>query len=215
MPETAQLSIRQTCQFRRHEFLARANEARDSIYRLEEGWACQYRLLTDGRRQIITLFLPGDYCEPQWLLQGRASLPITALTRIRARKIPHTRIQSRAAREDDSTVRILGAMVEILRNREKWIFNLGRMTACERICNLLCEIYDRLNASNRVIQGRCAMPLTQYDLADFTGISAVHVNRVLQSLRAQRLVDLSGRCMEIPDLAALRKLGGSRLEAVR
>jgi CRP-like cAMP-binding protein len=197
----------QACTFRRHEFLARADERKDCVLRIEEGWAAQYRLLPDGRRQIITLFLPGDYCEPQWLLQGRATLPIVALTRVRARSLTHGRIQSRAPHEEDSMTRVLDAMLALLRNREKWIFNLGRMTATERLCNLLCELYIRLKAGNRVVQDRCAMPLTQYDLADLVGISPVHVNRVLQALRAQGLLDLKGRWMQVRDLMALQRLG--------
>ncbi|WP_333836173.1 Crp/Fnr family transcriptional regulator [Novosphingobium sp.] len=196
-----------TCQFRRHEFLARADEPMDCVYRIEEGWACQYRLLADGRRQIITLFLPGDYCEPQWLLQGRATLPIVALTRVRAVRLPLSRIHARGASEEDNVSSVLNAMVTLLKNREKWIFNLGRMTATERLCNLLCEIHARLKACNRVVQDRCAMPLTQYDMADLVGISPVHVNRVLQSLRAQGLVDLRARWMDVHDLAALQRLG--------
>ncbi|NKJ44680.1 MULTISPECIES: Crp/Fnr family transcriptional regulator [unclassified Novosphingobium] len=193
--------------FRRHEFLARADERQNCVLRIEEGWAAQYRLVPDGRRQIITLFLPGDYCEPQWLLQGRATLPIVALTRVRARALPHARIQARAPHEEDSMTRVLDAMLVLLRNREKWIFNLGRMTATERLCNLLCELYARLQARNRVVQDRCAMPLTQYDLADIVGISPVHVNRVLQTLRGDGLLDLKGRWMQVRDLAALQRLG--------
>ncbi|GHC83604.1 Crp/Fnr family transcriptional regulator [Novosphingobium pokkalii] len=195
------------CMFRRHDYLARAGETKDCVLRIEDGWAAQYRLLPDGRRQIITLFLPGDYCEPQWLLQGRATLPIVALTRVRARVLPHGRIQARAPHEEDSTIRVLDAMLTLLRNREKWIFNLGRMTATERLCNLLCELHARLKARNRVIQDRCAMPLTQYDLADIVGISPVHVNRVLQTLRGEGLLDLKGRWMQVRDLMALQRLG--------
>ncbi len=197
----------QVCTYRRHEFLARADERKDYVLRIEEGWAAQYRLLPDGRRQIITLFLPGDYCEPQWLLQGRATLPIVALTRVRARMLPHSRIQARAPHEEDSMIRVLDAILALLRNREKWIFNLGRMTATERLCNLLCELHSRLAARNRVLQDRCAMPLTQYDFADIVGISPVHVNRVLQTLRGEGLVDLKGRWMQVRDLVALKRLG--------
>jgi CRP-like cAMP-binding protein len=197
----------QVCTFRRHEFLARAGENKDSVLRIEEGWAAQYRLLPDGRRQIITLFLPGDYCEPQWLLQGRATLPIVALTRVRARVLPHSRIQHRAPHDEDSMTSVLEAMLNLLRNREKWIFNLGRMTATERLCNLLCELYTRLKTCNRVVQDRCAMPLTQYDLADIVGISPVHVNRVLQTLRGEGLIDLKGRWLQVRDLEALQRLG--------
>jgi CRP-like cAMP-binding protein len=93
-----------------------------------------------------------------------ATLPIVALTRVRARVLPHGRIQARAPHEEDSTIRVLDAMLTLLRNREKWIFNLGRMTATERLCNLLCEPPCAAQGAQPRDQDRCAMPLTQYDL---------------------------------------------------
>ncbi|MDR6510465.1 CRP-like cAMP-binding protein [Novosphingobium capsulatum] len=208
MTQDMQRTPSQVCVFRRHEFLARADERKDCVLRIEEGWAAQYRLLPDGRRQIITLFLPGDYCEPQWLLQGRATLPIVALTRVRARLLPHRSIQARAPHEEDSMTRVLDAVLALLRNREKWIFNLGRMTATERLCNLICELHSRMAARNCVaVQDRYCMPLTQYDLADIVGISPVHVNRVLQNLRSDGLLELRNRWMQVLDMVQLKRLG--------
>jgi len=87
------------------------------------------------------------------------------------------------------------------------------MTATERLCNLFHEIYSRLAARGRVVHGRCPMPLTQCDLADVVGISPVHVNRVLQTLRAEGLLELRARWMEIHNMAALQRLGEAGGEA--
>src|SRR3546814_12580144 len=71
--------------FRMHQFLARENEKPDAMLYVQEGWACRYRLLSDGRRQITALYLPGDYCDPQWALGGVSSQPVVAITNVRAR----------------------------------------------------------------------------------------------------------------------------------
>ena len=70
--------------FRMHQFLARENGKPEALFYLQEGWACRYRLLSDGRRQITALYLPGDYCDPQWVLGGVSSQPVVAITNVRA-----------------------------------------------------------------------------------------------------------------------------------
>lgn len=192
--------------FHRHEYLARHAQKTDHIFKIEEGWACQYRLLVDGRRQIITLFLPGEYCEPQWLFQGTPTLPVVALTRLRARSLSMAGIHRRPAQEADGMTSILESLLTILNRREQWIFNLGRLSATERLCSLLCELFERLKRACHVIENRCVMPLTQYDLADIVGLSAVHVNRVLQMLRAEKLIELHGKRLTLLNIEGLRRL---------
>jgi CRP-like cAMP-binding protein len=194
--------------FRRHEHLARQGEAADRVYFIEEGWACQYRLLADGRRQIIGLYLPGEHCEPQWALGADPTCPVIALTEVVAREIPLDAIRALPAQDRDSMANMIGAILRILRDNEKWIVNLGRLTATERICNLLTTLFERLQASGRVQHDRGPMPLTQYDLADIAGISPIHVNRVLQMLRSEGVIELKARRLALLDRAALEALGG-------
>ncbi|WP_206240078.1 Crp/Fnr family transcriptional regulator [Novosphingobium terrae] len=194
--------------FRRSEFLARPTEHSDNLYRIQEGWAGQYRLLKDGRRQITALFLPGEYCEPQWLLGASATLPVVALTPLRAYAIPLDQISRRPDHLGDSAARVFSGMLKAMRGRERWIVNLGCLTATERICDLICEVYDRLEGTGQTIKNRCAMPLTQYEIADIVGISPVHVNRVLQGLRGTGIIELRNRRLVLCDPAALRHMSG-------
>ena len=83
-----------------HQFLARENEKPDSMLYVQEGWACRYRLLPDGRRQITALYLPGDYCDLQWALGGVSSQPVVAITNVRALRLP-CRIPSHAGFDED------------------------------------------------------------------------------------------------------------------
>lgn len=193
-------------QFKRHQHLAREGEAQQTIYRLQSGWACRYKLLSQNRRQITALFLPGDYCEPHWLFSGQVRHPIIALTDLRVRSLSLHEIRDLPDTQYDNVRTVLSAILRSLNAQTDWIVSLGRKTATERLSGLLCEIFDRLRAGNQVLNDQCAMPLTQYDIADIVGLTPVHVNRVLQTLRARGLIELNARWMRLPDIEALRQL---------
>jgi CRP-like cAMP-binding protein len=90
-------------------------------------------------------------------------------------------------------------LVEQATQRE-WLLNLGQRSAYERIAHLLIELYIRLRTVGRAQHGRCDFPLTQNDLADATGLTAVHVNRTLQELRRDGLIELDRKQLQILDL---------------
>jgi CRP-like cAMP-binding protein len=195
---------KERCTFRhlkRHQHLAHEGEHQPAIFLIEEGWACRYRVLRDGSRQINALFLPGEYCEPQWLLNRRATYPVVALTDLKVMAIPLTDERT------ERTESILQSLSQMFERQADWMVCLARKTALERLSVLFCELFDRLHASNKVVDNRCPMPLTQHDLADITGLTPVHVNRVLQSLRSQGLMELDSRWLRLPDVEALRSIG--------
>lgn len=173
--------------FRRREHLVRTGEQCDCIFQLEEGWACRYCILPGGRRQITEIYLPGDYCEPQWLLSGRANLPIVALTGVRAKMVPLTEIHARSG----GVRSLLTALVQMLERQSRWIVSLGRKTAVERVADLLDDLSARLATTPQPT----AIPLTQRDIADAVGLTPVHVNRVLHTLREQGVVKQEGRTL--------------------
>lgn len=193
---------------RRHVHLVRRNEATDRLFRIVEGWACQYRLLPDGRRQIISLFLPGDYCEAQWLLSGKANWPIVALTDLSFVEIPLDQMRAYLTQGGPEMAELLGAIARTLKNHETWIVNLGRMSATERICALLIDLFERLEPTGTVVANRYPLPLTQNDIADVVGISAVHANRVLQMLRGKGVIALETGRLEVLDPEELRRMCG-------
>lgn len=177
--------------FRRQQHIARPGETRTAIYRVEEGWACRYSLLPDGRRQITALYLPSDYCEPQWLLSGKAELPVMAMTGVRATVVPLATIHSKPG---DGVKRLLGDMVQVLERQSRWIVSLGRKNAVERVSELLADLSARLGGAQGA-DGLCTIPLTQRDIADVVGLTPVHVNRVLQGMRQNGLVEIRGRTL--------------------
>ncbi len=199
--------------FRPHDFLARECERPDGLFQILEGWACKYRLLSDGRRQITALFLPGDFCEPQWALGRAPSQPIVALTNVRARK---TACQAPMSGTGDTQSVFWKNFVDGCERQANWLVTLGRRTAIERLAHLLYELFDRMRHAGLAYGHQCALPLTQMDIADLTGLTPVHVNRTLQTMRSRGLIELQSKWLRIPDVRALREaaaIGGIEIAA--
>jgi len=188
--------------FRPHQYLARENERPEAIFRIDEGWAYRFHLFGDGRRQITALFLPGDYCEPQWGLGQCATQPIVAITAMSTTRIA---CPPAGERSNEYYQHLWTALVKTIERQADWLVSLGRKSARERIAQLLCEIYDRMHDSGRAYAQQCALPLTQLDIADITGLTPVHVNRTLQAMRLAGLICLQSKWLTIPDMDALRR----------
>jgi CRP-like cAMP-binding protein len=174
---------------------------------LVSGWAARIRDLPDGRRQIIALILPGDAIGLCRRPQPLALCPVMALTAIQTLDaLPLVR-----AIADQATHPNLCAAVDIAAALdEAWLMDqvvrLGRLTAFERIAHLQLEILTRLSSVGLASERQTPFPLTQEMLADVTGLSLVHVNRTLQQLRREKLIELSQGRLKILDVEAMRDL---------
>lgn len=192
--------------FERHQYLAREGEHRSSLLLIEEGWACRFRMLADGRRHIVAFFLRGDLCEPHWALAPAAPGPVLALTPVQARAIPIGEVVEDGGQLGVTGSQVVQALVENSTRLAEWTVSLGRKTATERICELFCNVFERLQASGVAGRNTCPFPLTQHDLADATGLTPVHVNRLLTALRRRGMIELRGKILKIPDIEGLRQM---------
>jgi CRP-like cAMP-binding protein len=186
------------------EHLSLENGLSRSVCLIIEGNACRYKILPDGRRQILTLFIPGDLCGrclPDLDLGDESVVTLTAAT---VAVIPRQAFAA-LVEEHPRLTRALAcaALVEEAVHRE-WIVNIGQRTGYERIAHLFCELFVRLSAVGLTQGNRCELPLTQGELADALGLSAVHINRTVQQLRSDGLICLRGRELTILDFPALQ-----------
>lgn len=168
-----------------------------------QGWACRYKMLEDGRRQIMSFFLPGDICDLNIFVLREMDHSVGALTPLVYAEVAREAFDRIAERP-----RVLQAMwwdtlVAAAVQRE-WTINIGQRTAFERLSHLFCELFIRLRSVGLVRGNGCELPVTQSELADATGLTPVHVNRTLQDLRAQGLIILHGKELTIPDLGRLQ-----------
>lgn len=186
--------------------LVREGEMPRDLYMVLAGWAYRYKTLEDGRRQILAFFLPGDVCDLNMHLLREMDHSFGALTQLTVAEISHRLIEEIAIEQP----RIMQALIwETLVNlavQREWTLNLGQRTAIERISHLLIELHTRLRSVGLAEPDSCALPATQTDIAEATGLTAVHVNRTLQEMRARGLIKLKSGLLTIPDLEALKRV---------
>jgi CRP-like cAMP-binding protein len=153
------------------------------------GWACRQRVLPDGRRQIFNFLLPGDGLGLNRSLGAELST-VTALTALETADAEPLLSAVQAGRAP-GLARALAAIEPI---EHKLLLDhlvrLGRQTAYERVAHFLLELQRRLEITGLGDDQRFPLPLTQEIMADALGLSIVHVNRTLQQLRRERLIEL-------------------------
>lgn len=174
------------------------------------GWACQYRMLPDGHRQIISLKLPGDLIWPLMQVRLPSSCAVAALTELET--VSAQPLIEAAAAVDPMhpglahATRVMAHLHDMLLYDQ--IVRLGRQTACGRFAHLMLELRERLERVGLVESDSFAMPLTQDVLADVLGFSVVHVNRTVQQLRRERLLDVRNGQVVLLQPEQLQELAG-------
>ena len=159
---------------------------------LVSGWACRFRMLPDGRRQIFDFILPGDMYG--LCLRPQAIALTTAITLTQAQIADATALWVAINDESGEYPGLADACHSTASLEEAYLLNqlvrVGRQTAYERTAHLILEIHDRLNAVGLADGATIPMPLTQETIADALGLSVVHLNRTLQLLRRDQLIEL-------------------------
>ncbi|MEA1832231.1 Crp/Fnr family transcriptional regulator [Methylobacterium durans] len=189
-----------------HQDIIREGDRSEHVNLILDGWACRYKTLENGRRQIISFFVPGDLCDPHVCVFREMDHSIGAITPVRLAEISRDQLLDLTEAHPRVTQALWWEMLVTAAVQREWTVNLGQRTGRERIGHLLCELFIRLRAVGLTEGDSCILPVTQVDLGDATGLSNVHVNRVLQELRADGLIVLKGRQLTIPDLGTLQAL---------
>jgi CRP-like cAMP-binding protein len=187
--------------------LIREGDCPQAVYLIMEGWACQYRELDDGRRQIVDFAIPGDLCDLNLFILDRMDHSIGGITRLKVVEIGRETFHKIVASSPAITSALWWQELVSKSIHREWILNVGQRRALERIAHLFCEMFLRLESVGLTEGFCCEWPLTQNDIADATGLTAVHVNRTLQQLRQMELIDLTNRRLKIPDMAGLQIVG--------
>ena len=183
------------------------NDRPDHVHVVFSGTACRYKHLPDGRRAIVALLLPGDFCDLRIYILGRMDHSIGALTDCVVSRVPAQEMEE--ILRDYPTIEracVWASLVDEAVLRE-WLVNVGRRSSEKQLAHLFCELYVRLDTVGLTYGHQFPMPYTQVVLGDLLGISQVHVQRVLSNLREDGLVSLQDRRIQITDFEALATLG--------
>lgn len=175
---------------------------------LVSGFAFGQKTSGEGARQIISIRIPGEALDFQNLFLEVSDHNVQMLARAELAEIPIAAFQ-RVALEHPNVARAIHVttLIEASMLRE-WVLNVGRRDSRSRIAHLLCEIALRLEAHNVVRPDHgYILPMTQEQLADATGLTSVHVNRVLKGLETEGLIVRNRRNITFPDWRRLRDVG--------
>lgn len=170
-----------------------------------DGYAMRYSLLENGERQITAIHVPGDFVDLHSFLLKVMDHNVSALSPCTIMTFDHADLEVITRRHPHLTRMLwLSTLLDAAIHRE-WIVGLGRLSAFARLAHLICELHVRLRVVGLADATRFNFPITQIELADALGISAVHVNRVLQEMRDAHLVAWKGTRIDIIDWAALSR----------
>ncbi len=189
-----------------HVDLIREGEVPRDAFVVLEGIGCRYIRRSDGQRQIVAFLLPGDLCDPAVTWPGRMDHALGTLSECHVAYIARETLLSLGERLPQlaQALRFDRFVGEAILRR--WLANLGLQTAVERMAHLFCELLVRLQAVGLVEDGRYDLPITQADLADAMGLSIIHVNRTLQTLRRNGLIEFARKTLCVKDAARLALL---------
>jgi len=180
-------------------------ESPNYVHLILEGWAARYKVLRDGSRRITAFLIPGDFCDLHITILDAMDHGIVALTDCRVAYIEQATIDE-VTRSTPALTRALwrATLVDeaVLR---QWLVNCGRRNALEAVAHLLCELHLRMQLVGLAANDRLDLPVTQEELADATGMTPVHINRTLQRLRNEGLIELGSGTLYVPDVRTLRR----------
>lgn len=172
-----------------------------------EGLVGRFDQNSDGLRQITAIHIPGDMVNLHSVVQPQATSAFQALSVATVLHIPHTAIRAATAQHHALAEALWRDCMVDAAILSQWVVNVGRRDAKSRIAHLLCEVATRICA--RAGTGAFSFPfaVTQTQLADATGLTTVHVNRVLKALREDGLAKVHNREVVISDWDGLVAVG--------
>ncbi len=188
-----------------HQDLILEGDAPGCVHLVRTGFACRYKLLPDGGRQIMAFLLPGDICDLHVAILGQMDHSIATLCPCSIARIPRSTIDELTALHPRITRALWWATLVDEAILREWLVSMGKRPADKQLAHLLCELLVRLQAAGQAEGTSYDLPLTQAEIGDTLGLSTVHVNRVLQDLRGRGLIAFQGGRVNVLDVTALEK----------
>lgn len=183
----------------RRQTIVHAGEAQTKSRIVLDGWVARSNTLADGRRQITQIHVAGDFFDLHSFLLKRLEHDIVTLTACSIVEVDHARLRHVTESQPHLTRMLwLLTMIDAATYRE-WMILMSRADAYQHVAFILCELYVRLDAVGLASAHVMDFPLTQEELGDVCGLTAIHINRVMQELRRDGLVVTEGRRLRLPD----------------
>jgi CRP-like cAMP-binding protein len=174
---------------------------------LLSGMACWFKMTGEGRRQILSFQISGDLPDMQSIHLSTLDSTLITISPCRVAFVQHEALLDICAKRPNVANAFWRMTLIDAAIFREWVANVGSRQALGRVAHLLCELVVRLRAIGLADKLVFELPVTQTELADATGLSTVHVNRTLQSLRKQKLIHWKDSQLEVLDWAGLKHAG--------
>jgi CRP/FNR family transcriptional regulator len=195
--------------------ICREHDLQDAVPIICGGWAASVVLLSDASRQILSFLLPGDLVSTALLFEPRSHCLVEAITDVVYRTFKRSELKATLLKHPEMFDMLSRAWIEEKDRADQLIVDLGRRTADERIARLILNLAERLSqrdmirtTENSAIE--MEFPLRQHHIADATGLTPVHVSKVLSEFRRGGLIKISDRSLTILDPAGFRRVANMR-----
>ncbi|MCJ2068474.1 Crp/Fnr family transcriptional regulator [Methylobacterium sp. J-030] len=168
-----------------------------------DGWACRWKGLPNGQRQITELLLPGDICHAHSGMLLRSDHSIATLSTCIIAEADPTELTALLKQRPMVRQALRWSSLQTNSILRTALVNNGLRQADQRLAHFICEIWARLQSVGLAKDGAFSWPLTQIDVGEIASMTSVHVNRTLGKLRRDGLITLHKRRMSLPDMARL------------
>ncbi len=174
---------------------------------VESGFAARYKLLRNGKRQIVNLVLPGDVIGLPGSFLEKARYSVVAVTDLKLQVCAMNAYVNLAYRRPQFGLALSWLAVQEAISCADHVIDTGRRTPIERLAHFLLEMYTRLERVGCASDDRLELKLSQEVMSDALGLSVPHLNRTLAKLRADGLIAVNGRDVDLIDRRSLEQLG--------
>jgi CRP-like cAMP-binding protein len=188
--------------------LIREGDRPGPVFVMLEGWACRYKILPSGARQVLAYLMPGDSCDLHIGLLAEMDHSIQTITPACFATIDRVEMDRIFGNHPAIARAIYVAQLVDEGTMRAWITSMGRRASIERVAHLMCELYIRARNIGLITEDCFVLPLSQLLLADSVGMTPVHLNRVLKELRASGALVLSRGSIRLCDIGMLVQIAG-------
>jgi CRP-like cAMP-binding protein len=190
---------------RGHDIISEGEDPR-TVNLIVDGWACRYKILEDGRRQILAFFVPGDLADLNIYILDAMDHSIGSITALQYATFTPAEFEKLG----DENPRVLRALwwdsLLTASIQREWLVSVGQRNAVESLAHLTCELFLRLKMVGLAENGLCRFPLTQCDIGDALGMTQPHVSRTIKELNASGVATIQRGTLRVANLDGLRQL---------
>ncbi len=188
--------------------LIREGDRPGPVFVMLDGWACRYKILPNGTRQILAFMMPGDSCDLHAGLLAEMDHSIQTITRALVSTIERAAMDAILYNRREVAKAVYVAQLIDEGTMRAWITSMGRRASIERVAHLMCELYLRARNIGLNTETRLTLPLSQLLVADSLGMTPVHLNRVLKELRLSGAMTFQRGKLSITDPQKLVQIAG-------